>query len=326
MREQTGIKYNVKYHNIGGWLRLETTLSQLFINSDQVGDYVTIRLPGFEGKGEDARIHYLESGVGEPLLLIHGIGQSLYTWRKVFSDLSENYRVIAIDLFGHGYSDRPESFAYSMDEFAHMIKGFLDEKGIESTHMIGFSTGAMYMLRFLTLNEERVANCMAICPGGITKRMPSLVHNIKNSVSSVFARNLFTAGDVKKLLEECVSDPAVIDERMVKQYYQPISDGLSREALMYALKNFNMDSVARGLGPIEHEVLVLWGKEDRWHPPSGSVYFQGVLSNGRYYLLRNTGHLVQEENPEKLLEVIFSYIPPARPNYKVYQYTDESNA
>ncbi len=297
------------------------TIFQMFINSDQVGETVAITVPSSEDEEdvEQANIHYLEAGVGEPLILIHSLGQSLYTWRGVFAELSDHYRVIAIDLPGHGYSSRPDTFTYSMDDTADVLRQFLDQKGIQSAHMIGFSLGAMYMLRFLSLYPDRVANCIAIAPGGLTERMPKLIQQINKPFVQVFARNLYTAGDVEKLLKECVADPALIDDQVVRQYYQPISDGLTREALMYALRNFDMDVVADGLIPIEHEVLVLWGKEDRWHPPSGSVYFQGILQNGRYYLIRNAGHLLQEEAPQKLLEIIQSYIPPATPDYGGYR-------
>lgn len=290
---------------------------KLFVNSEQVGDYITVTMPGKDdGAGEEIRIHYLESGVGEPLLLIHGIGQSLYTWRRVFSELSENYRVIAIDLPGHGYSGRPENFCYSMDEMADLLHGFLVEKDIRSAHMVGFSTGSMYMLRFLTLYHECVANCIAIAPGGVTKQMPGLIRSLQSPVKAVFTRNLFSAGDVRKMLRECVYDQTAMDERAVRQYYQPISDGLSREALMYAVQNFDMKHVTDGLREIDHEVLLLWGREDRWHTANNSVFFQGILQNGRYFLIRNAGHIVQEDAPGKLLEVILSYIPPAAPVYR----------
>ncbi len=298
-------------------------ISQLFVNSEQVGSVLTVTLPDYEdcGAHEEVSIHYLEAGVGEPLLLIHGIGQSLYTWRNVFSELSENYRVIAIDLLGHGYSSRPDTFRYTVDDTADLLMAFLDAKGIQSAHMLGFSTGAMYMLRFLSRYPERVANCVAIAPGGITDEMPKLVHQMCKPLVSVFSRNLYTMSDVRKMLYECVSDPSVIDERVVRQYYEPIADGLSREALMYALRNFDMEHVAEGLIDVDHEVLVLWGKEDNWHLPAGSVYFQGILQNGRYYLVRGAGHLLHEEAPQKLLEILYSYIPPAVPHYNVYRYT-----
>ena len=295
----------------------ETLAGKLFVNSEQVGDYVNVIMPAADGgDGEEIRIHYLEAGVGEPLLLIHGIGQSLYTWRRVFSELSENYRVIAVDLPGHGYSGRPEEFAYSMDEMADLLRGFLDAVDVRSAHMVGFSTGAMYMLRFLTLYPECVANCIAISPGGITKQMPSLIRSLNNPLAAVFTRNLFAASDVKKLLLSCVSDPAVVSDRVVHQYYHPVSDGYSREALMYAVQNFDMDYVTEGLREVDHEVLLLWGKEDRWHTPNHSVFFQGVLQSGRYFLIRGANHLVQEDSPDKLLQVILSYIPPAAPVYR----------
>ena len=301
----------------------ESLRSQLFINSEKVGDFVEIALPvsGEDEEGEIARIHYLEAGVGEPLLLIHSLGQSLYTWRNVFAELSDNYRVIAIDLPGHGYSSRPDTFSYTADDFAFLFNAFLDALNVKSAHLVGFSIGAMYMLRFLSLYPKRVANCVAIAPGGITEQMPQLIHNMSKPLVATFARNLYTANDVRKLLTDCVSDPALIDDYVVRQYYEPMSDGLAREALMYALRNFDQELIAEGLLPVEHEVLVLWGKNDRWHPPSGSVYFQSILRAGRYYLVRNAGHLLQEEAPVKLLEILYSYIPPAVPSYDVYRYT-----
>jgi pimeloyl-ACP methyl ester carboxylesterase len=247
--------------------------------------------------------------------------RQLYTWRNVFAELSDNYRVIAMDLPGHGYSSRPDTFNYTADDFAFILNAFLDALNIKSAHMVGFSIGAMYMMRFLSLYPTRVANCIAISPGGITEYMPALVQNLQKPMIATFARNLYTATDVRKMLLECVSDPALIDDYVVKQYYEPVSDGLAREALMYALRNYDQETIAEGLLPVEHEVLVLWGKNDRWHPPSGSVYFQSVLRAGRYYLVRNAGHLLQEEAPTKLLEIIYSYIPPAVPSYDVYRYT-----
>ena len=290
---------------------MEESLSgRLFINSEMIGDYVEIVMPSTENKPEETiRIHYLEAGIGEPLILIHGIGQSLYTWRYLFAELSECYRVIAIDLPGHGYSGRPDHFCYSMDEMADAIKFFMDEKEIQSAHMIGFSTGSLYMMRVLSKYPDSIANCIAISPGGISNKMPSIIRSLKSPLKAIFSRNLFSMGDVKKCLQECLYNQTILDERMVRQYYEPISDGLSREALMYAVQNFDYSYVTDTLKDNDHEILLLWGKEDKWHNPNTSVFFQKVLQNGRYFLVRNAGHIVQEDAPEKLFQVILSYIP-----------------
>ncbi len=168
--------------------------------------------------------------MGEPLLLIHSVGQSLYTWRNVFADLSDNYRVIAIDLPGHGYSSRPDTFSYTADDIAYVLNGFLDALNVKSAHMIGFSLGAMYMLRFLSLYPRRVANCIAISPGDVTEQMPKLFQQMQTPLVATFARNLYTASNVRSLLMECVTDQTLIDDHVVRQYYEPISDGLAREA------------------------------------------------------------------------------------------------
>jgi pimeloyl-ACP methyl ester carboxylesterase len=85
-----------------------------FMNSDYIGEYIE-----FDGK----TLHYLKGGSGEPLILVHGIGQSLYTWREVFELLCENYTVFALDLIGMGYSSRPESYDYSVVSQAEAING-----------------------------------------------------------------------------------------------------------------------------------------------------------------------------------------------------------
>ena len=150
--------------------------------------------------------------------------------------------------------------------------------------------------------------------------MPSLIRSLKSPLKAVFSRNLFSFGDVKKCLQECFYDQTVIDDRVVDQYYEPLADGYTREALMYAVQNFDLRYVTDQLKETDHEILLLWGKEDKWHLPNSSVFYQSILQNGRYFLVRNSGHIVQEDTPEKLYQVILSYIPSATYGYYPPQY------
>jgi len=83
----------------------------VFVNNANIGDFID-----FEG----VRMHYFEKGEGFPVILVHGIGQSLYTWRNNIDALAERFRVLAPDLLGYGYSDKPD-IGYTISDHANMV-------------------------------------------------------------------------------------------------------------------------------------------------------------------------------------------------------------
>src|SRR3954464_1960655 len=93
---------------------------------------------------DGVRIHYVERGKGIPVVLLHGIGGSAAIWRRVpiFDDLARNYRVIAIDLRGHGSSGKPREVSAYGPEMALDVIRLLDHLGIAKAHVIGYSLGA----------------------------------------------------------------------------------------------------------------------------------------------------------------------------------------
>ena len=145
---------------------------------------------------ERCRIHYMEAGMGEPLLLIHTVGQSLYTWRGVFNLLSARYRVIAIDLPGFGYSDRPENFSFSVEDYAEVIARFMDAKGIESAHIAAFSLGGAYAVSFALRHPERMGRLALLSPGGITPEMPLTIRMIDSPLFGFIASMLYNMNAV----------------------------------------------------------------------------------------------------------------------------------
>jgi pimeloyl-ACP methyl ester carboxylesterase len=105
------------------------------------------------------RIHFLVQGVGEPVVLIHGLHSSTdINWRMtgIFGDLARDHRVIAIDLPGHGRSDRPDKDeAYGLRLVEDVIL-LLDHLKIERSHVVGYSVGGMVALKLVTRHPERV--------------------------------------------------------------------------------------------------------------------------------------------------------------------------
>jgi pimeloyl-ACP methyl ester carboxylesterase len=100
------------------------------------------------------RLWVEEHGQGEPVLMIHGLGASIYTWRHLIPDLSRSFRIIAVDLKGAGKSDKPLDEAYGILDQAALLKVFVDRKGLSNLTIVGHSFGGGVALALaLDLNE-----------------------------------------------------------------------------------------------------------------------------------------------------------------------------
>ena len=114
------------------------------------------------------RLRYVEQGVGEPVVLVHGFANTLEIWANngIVQDLARNYRVIAFDLPGHGKSDKPHDPSRYGRELALDVVRLLDHLGIQRAHVIGYSLGGYTLSQLLTLRPERLMSATLIAGAG----------------------------------------------------------------------------------------------------------------------------------------------------------------
>src|SRR5579862_1132317 len=125
----------------------------------------------------DARKYcVLDIGRGPVLVLLHGLGGSIYDWRHLIRPLSVSHRVVAIDLLGAGESDLPEGEDYSIAAQARRVKGVLDSLGVRQATMIGSSYGGGIVLRFAQDWPERVERLVLINSVCYAERIPAYVY------------------------------------------------------------------------------------------------------------------------------------------------------
>lgn len=280
------------------------------VNSDLIGSYCSIELPGFAGskpKPEKCRVHYFEAGEGEPLLLVHSIGQSLYTWREMLPLLAKYYRVIAVDLPGFGHSDRPYSLSYSMDEMADILLKIMDALHLPRTHILGCTAGAMYALYAMTKMPIRFDKVIALTPSGIGKNYPLRVRGLEGPFGFFF-RESYGRKHFKKYMPLFYYDGTTATDAVIDQYFSTCDDFASRQAIMYAVRNFDEEPVLDALEKCPHEMLILWGEEDKLVPMDRLFELRKRLPQAVYYSLRNVGHWMHEEKAAMLTEIIDRYI------------------
>lgn len=280
------------------------------VNSDLIGDYITIELPGFRGprqKPEPCRIHYLTMGSGEPILLIHSVGQSIYTWRELMPMLAESYCVIAIDLPGFGFSDRPLSLNYSMDETADAIVKCLDALGVKKTHALGVTMGALYTMYAAVRYPDRFMKVIALTPGGITERMPKKIRRLERPLG-IFYREMYSKEDFLKDMPLFYYDGTLCTETVVDQYYKTCDDHASRQAIMYAIRNFDEEYAFEAIEKTDREFFIIWGEEDKLSPIDRLFEIRKMLPGSVYHSIRNTGHWIHEEKAAQIAEAADRYI------------------
>ena len=306
--------------------RLEIELRQL---SDQLEDDISARdnaiedaryseeeaerkrlsIRAINSKYETAKIHYLQQGKGEDILLIHSVGQSLYTFRELISRLSSKFRVTAIDLVGFGYSEKPYYFGYTLNEMADFIARFMDAMEMETAHLLGFSMGAGYVINFAKKYPERVGRLILLSPGGITPDMPSSVKSLESRIFGGIAARMISYKSVKKMLSECYFDLTNHTEDLINEYYKPISSPESKRVIRTCVACYNDEEVIHSLRDVKADTLILWGNEDKWHPTDMANLFQAVMPSVKYTLVRNAGHLAHEEKADRVAQLIKLFIP-----------------
>ena len=271
---------------------------QQFIYSEHTGEYVEI---------QGLRVHVMAAGDGDPVLLIHGVGQSAYTWRRSFDELSKHFLVIAVDMIGYGYSDKPD-LTYSIEENSEFLLALLNTLRIKQTHLVAIGSGAVYALDFVIHYPARVGRAVCLAPGGVTPDMPAILRTMASPTFSRAASWLFTEGQVRRILRSCMFDQTCLDERDMDEIYETLALPGSKEVLCRSLKNFHEEEVVSRLRMVPHEVLYCWGSEDRWRPLEEQNPYVTATPESSLYIMRNCGHLAHEEKPERFNEVVTSFL------------------
>lgn len=249
------------------------------------------------------KIHYHMSGRGEPLLLIHGIGASLYCWRWILPLLRDHFKVVALDLPGFGQSSKPTDVSYGLDEQCERILQFLDTLKIKRFHVVGNSMGGNIALWLALVAPERVMNVGVIGPATSPSLAPLDLGKwlwLSRPVSLLMNRTA-----MRWAHRRTVSRREKVDDTRIEQSF--MTYGRRHEAVrsfMLATEAIRDVRLLPSLKKIKHEVLVLWGTGDRLVPRRVIDRLVQTLPHSESYQHVGGGHHLQEDEPEWVAEKI----------------------
>lgn len=159
----------------------------------------------------DIQLNYIEQGQGQPLILLHGNGESCNYFEHQISYFSRDYRVIAIDTRGHGKSPRGEK-PFTIKQFAEDLHDFMDEKGIEKANLLGFSDGGNIALTFALKYPERIDKMIVdganLFPSGV-RPLYQWPIEIGYRIAKLFYKKSVKAKQNTEMLGLMVNDPHI---------------------------------------------------------------------------------------------------------------------
>lgn len=250
------------------------------------------------------RWHFQQLGSGPALLLLHGTGASLHSWAGLLPLLAQSFRVLALDLPGHGFTSAPEGDGFSLPGMARCVGGLLETLGFAPALVVGHSAGAAVAAR-LSL-DGAIAPAAIISLNGALEPFSGLQAQLFRPAAKVLSALSFVPAVVALQARR----PQSV-ERMVAS----TGSSLSPEALDYyrhlvqmpghvgaALKmmaNWDLAILHCDLPRLEPRLWLLVCSNDRAVPEAQARRLHRYLPRSRLRLLPGLGHLGHEEDPEQ---------------------------
>ncbi len=258
------------------------------------------------------RTNYHDVGSGFPLLMIHGSGPGVSAWanwRLVMPALAQQARVIAPDMVGFGFSERPAGQRYDMDTWVAQAVGLLDALGIERADLVGNSFGGALALALAIRHPQRVRRLVLMGSVGVP-------FAITEGLDAVWG---YTPSfeNMRRIMDYFAWDRSLVNDELAELRYQAsIRPGFqeSFSAMFPAPRQRWVDAMASpeaAIRALPHETLVIHGRDDRVIPLSTSLTLANWIARAQLHVFGRCGHWTQIEHASRFARLVGDFLAEA---------------
>ena len=256
--------------------------------------------------------NYHDVGTGFPVLLIHGSGPGVSAWanwRLTIPLLAAQRRVIAPDMVGFGYSQRPAGIAYTMDTWVAQAVGLLDALGIDQADLIGNSFGGGLALALAIRHPQRVRRLVLMGAAGVSFPITPALDAVWGYQPSI--------ANMRKLLDIFAFDRTLMSDELAElRYKASIQPGFQEafESMFPAPRQNGVESLAsreEDIRALAHETLVVHGREDAVIPLSNSLTLAQWIGRAQLHVFGRCGHWTQIEHAARFAQLVENFLAEA---------------
>ncbi len=259
------------------------------------------------------QVHFRDEGKGVPIVLIHGTGASLHTWDDWTKELIKKYRVIRMDLPAFGLTGPNKTGDYSIQSYTNFLHKFVDQLKLDSFYLGGNSLGGNIAWNYTAEHPNKVLKLILVDPSGLptNKAQPTIFKMAKTPVLNSLLLHITPRFFIKKNLKEVYADDSKITDDLITRYHKMTLRKGNRHAFIERAKTDFKSGIKTNLERlknISNPTLLIWGAKDNWIPLNNGKKMDSLMKNSQLKVLKNSGHVPMEENPEESLEILKDFL------------------
>jgi pimeloyl-ACP methyl ester carboxylesterase len=252
---------------------------------------------------------------GTAVILIHGFGTSSFLWRNVAPSITEaGHTAYAIDLFGHGESDRPADADFGISAQSEYLDAAMTALRVARGIVVGVDIGGDVALRLAATRPERVEKLVLVNTPAFDELPARDITQMQRSTAKFAFRTtrgvLGAAPLIEGVLKGSVADPEThMPVKLIARYLAPFAgrDGVNH--LLTLASSITADDLEDvDLKTIHVPALVIWGEQDPWTDTKMADRLVNALPDGRLVRLPGIGRLVPEETPERMNSLLLEFM------------------
>lgn len=260
------------------------------------------------------RVHYRDEGnpAGPVVVLLHGYGDSSFSWDGWSKALGDRYRLIIIDLPGHGLTRAPKGYRANSDRYVAVVEAVAVKAGLRKFVLGGNSMGGGISWRYALTHPERLDGLILDAAAGWPsplKESPSLAFRVlQHPIGRAVLKTIDNKPLIRQGLRTQVGDPAVITEPFIDRWAELQRGPGHRDILMSIDLGSAAGATPETVSRIAVPTLVLHGEVDPLIPVEGGRKFAQHIPGAKLIIYPGVGHLPQVEIPEQSAKDVAEFL------------------